>query len=103
MARDPKSALRHVLDEPSNGPVDSSVVISTESSGTGVRPATLALGALLFTAATVLPLFRQTGARSWQTTWAEDGTIYFGQANLHGGFAVLLRGYAGYLQLPLGS
>ncbi len=51
-------------------------------------------------AAFLAPLFRQTGARSWQTIWAEDGFEYFQQAHQHGGFAVLLRGYGGYLQLP---
>jgi len=60
----------------------------------------LAWGALLFFAATILPLFRQTGARSWQTIWAEDGFEYFEQAHKYGGLSVLLRGYGGYLQLP---
>ncbi len=55
---------------------------------------------LLFAAAVVLPLFRQTGLRSWQTMWAEDGYEYYSQARRFGGLHVLLRGYAGYLQLP---
>jgi hypothetical protein len=59
-----------------------------------------ACGSLLFVAATVLPLFRQTGSRSWQTIWAEDGFEYFQQAHGYGGLSVLLRGYGGYLQLP---
>ncbi|MDQ1433784.1 MAG: hypothetical protein QOF59_600 [Actinomycetota bacterium] len=49
--------------------------------------------------AALLPLFRQTGARSWDTIWAEDGWIYFQQAHDHG-LSVVFRGYAGYLQLP---
>jgi hypothetical protein len=59
------------------------------------------LGSLIVLAATVVPLFRQTGARSWQTVWAEDGFEYFQQAHQHGALAVLLRGsHGGYLQLP---
>ncbi len=65
-----------------------------------MRPATVAVGVLLLAAATILPLFRQTGARSWQTIWAEDGSIYFQQAKQSGGVAVLLRSYRGYEQLP---
>jgi hypothetical protein len=60
----------------------------------------LGIGLILFALAVVLPLLRQTGVRSWRTVWEEDGTIYFGQANFHGGLAVLFRGYSGYLQLP---
>jgi len=58
------------------------------------------VGALLLLAAVVVPLLRQRGAHSWDTIWAEDGTIYGAQALRSGGFAVVLRGYAGYLQLP---
>jgi hypothetical protein len=58
------------------------------------------VGFLLVAAATVLPLFRQTGTRSWQTVWAEDGQIYFKQATQSGGAGVLFRSYAGYEQLP---
>ncbi len=64
------------------------------------RVAPLAVGLILFAAAVVLPLFRQTGSRSWQTIWAEDGFEYFEQARRQGGLAVLFRGYGGYLQLP---
>ncbi len=66
------------------------------------RDGTLAwwIGGLLLTAAIVLPLLRQTGSHSWDTIWAEDGAIYSNQALDHGAFSVLLRGYAGYLQLP---
>ena len=53
----------------------------------------------LFLLAVGLPLLRQTGTRSWQTIWAEDGSIYFSQAKLQGSFAVLLQGHNGYLQL----
>jgi hypothetical protein len=69
---------------------------------TGVRRqfTPLAIGLLLFAAAVILPLFRQTGARSWQTIWAEDGFEYFEQARRYGGLAVIFRGYGGYLQLP---
>ena len=65
-----------------------------------VSPLPLIWGSLLVSAAVVVPLLRQTGARSWQTIWAEDGFEYFQQAHQHGGFAVLFRGYGGYLQLP---
>jgi hypothetical protein len=54
--------------------------------------------AALLLAALVLPLLRQRGARSWNTVWGEDGWLYFQQAHDHG-TSVLLRGYAGYLQL----
>jgi hypothetical protein len=64
------------------------------------RSARLALGSFLFTVAVVLPLFRQTGIPSWQTIWAEDASIWFQQARREGGLALLLRGYAGYLQFP---
>ncbi len=57
-------------------------------------------GTFLVLAAAVVPLFRQTGARSWQTIWAEDGFEYFQQAHQFGGLSVVLRGYGGYLQLP---
>ena len=50
--------------------------------------------------AIVLPLFRQTGARSWRTAWTEDAQIWFQQAHDQGPIHALLRGYAGYLQLP---
>jgi hypothetical protein len=94
-----------VLDEPSNASTNSirtadKVLASESSSVTGLRATTLAIGLLLFAAAIALPLFRQTGSRSWQTIWAEDGTIYFQQAHQHGGLAVLLRSYKGYEQLP---
>jgi hypothetical protein len=55
-------------------------------------------GAVLLLLAVVLPLFRQAGAHSWDTVWGEDGWVYYQQAHDHG-LAVLLRGYAGYLQL----
>ena len=54
---------------------------------------------MLLVLATVLPLLRQTGSHSWDTIWGEDGGVYFQQAHDHG-LSVLLRGYAGYLQLP---
>jgi hypothetical protein len=55
---------------------------------------------LLFAAAAVVPLFRQTGTPSWRSIWAEDGTICFQQAYREGAIAVLLRPIAGYLTLP---
>jgi hypothetical protein len=57
------------------------------------------VGAGLLLLAVVLPLLRQTRIPSWNTIWGEDGWVYFQQAKDHG-FRVLLRGYAGYLQLP---
>jgi hypothetical protein len=56
------------------------------------------VGAALLVAAVVVPLLRQTGAHSWDTIWGEDGWVYFQQAHDHG-LGVVLRGYAGYLQL----
>ena len=64
------------------------------------RPAAMFSGAALVTAAAVLPLFRQTGTRSWQSIWSEDGFEYSEQAIRHGGFGLLFRGYGGYVQLP---
>jgi hypothetical protein len=64
------------------------------------RALAVIVGGLLLAAAAILPLFRQTGARSWNTIWAEDGFVYFQQARRQGGLAVLLHGYNGYLQLP---
>lgn len=75
---------------------------STSIDETGIRrwSGPFAIGPVLFVLAAALPLFRQTGGRSWQTIWAEDGFEYFEQAHRYGGFAVLFRGYGGYLQLP---
>ncbi len=58
------------------------------------------IGGALLVAAVVLPLLRQQGTPSWQTVWAEDGSVYAQQAIRSGPLAVLFRGYAGYLQLP---
>ncbi len=55
---------------------------------------------MLFVAAVVLPLLRQTGTRSWQGLFSEDGPIYAQPVIRGEGWSVLLRGYAGYLQLP---
>jgi hypothetical protein len=62
-------------------------------------PFRIGLGSVLFVAAAVLPLFRQAGARSWDTIWAEDGQIYSQQPIRDGGIAALLRTHGGYLQL----
>ncbi len=43
-------------------------------------------------------LVRQSGARTWNTVWAEDGTIYASEAYAHPALSTLLRGYAGYVQ-----
>jgi len=43
-------------------------------------------------------LVRQPGARSWNTVWAEDGTVYASEAYAHPALSTLLRGYAGYTQ-----
>ena len=50
--------------------------------------------------ATLMPLLRQTGTSSWRAIFPEDGSVYGQQAIVEGPFAVLFRGYAGYLQLP---
>jgi drug/metabolite transporter superfamily protein YnfA len=57
------------------------------------------IGVALLALAVVAPLLRQRGTPSWQTVWAEDGSIYTHQAII-GGFDSLFRGYNGYLQLP---
>ncbi len=62
------------------------------------RPIERLAGAALLALAVVLPLLRQTGVPSWDTIWGEDGWVYFQQAHDHG-LTVLIRGYAGYLQL----
>lgn len=59
----------------------------------------VALGIGAVGAAILLPLLRQRGVHSWDTVWAEDGWVFVQQAENHGASA-LLRGYAGYLQLP---
>src|SRR5262249_51818883 len=60
----------------------------------------VAVGVVLFASAGLLPLLRQRGAHSWDTIWAEDGSIYFQQVHDHGFLGVVARSYAGYLQLP---
>jgi hypothetical protein len=82
---------------------DASDVADAADVATAARPhprraGERAIGAGLLLLAVVLPLFRQSGAHSWDTIWGEDGWVYFQQARDHG-FSVLLRGYAGYLQL----
>jgi hypothetical protein len=48
---------------------------------------------------TAAQLLRQSGARTWDTIWAEDGRVYASDA-LGGSWATsLLRGYAGYVQV----
>ena len=44
-------------------------------------------------------LLRQPGARTWDTVWAEDGTIYAEQAIHLPALTALTRPYAGYVQL----
>lgn len=78
--------------------MDSGDVTTRDS--TYPRALAIIVGGLLLAAAAILPLFRQTGARSWNTIWAEDGFVYFQQARRQGGLAVLFHGYNGYLQLP---
>ncbi len=57
------------------------------------------VGVLLFIAAVALPLLRTPGVPAWDTIWLEDGPIYVEQANERGPIAVVVRSYAGYLQL----
>lgn len=63
------------------------------------RPLEIAIGVALFVAAVVLPLLRQQGVHTWDTIWAEDGQLYVDDITRDGSVVVLLRGYAGYLQL----
>jgi hypothetical protein len=57
------------------------------------------IGVVLFALAVVVPLFRRQGLRSWQTLWAEDGTIFYQQAADDGSVNVLFREFQGYLEL----
>ena len=54
------------------------------------------VGIAVFVAVTIAQLYRQAGVRSWQTVWAEDGSVYFSQTR---GVGNLFQGYAGCLQL----
>jgi hypothetical protein len=58
------------------------------------------MGALLMLSAVVLPLLRQRGTPSWQTVWAEDGSIYTQQPIWHGVWRTIGLGYNGYIQVP---
>jgi hypothetical protein len=55
------------------------------------------LSLVLFAVAILLPLLRQTGARSWDTIWAEDSHYVSDAATAHAPQR-LLAGYAGYAQ-----
>ena len=46
-----------------------------------------------------LALVRQSGVPSWQTPYAEDGTVFLSAAYDPGGAGVLLEPYNGYLHL----
>ncbi|MEY2434909.1 MAG: hypothetical protein QOC92_4634, partial [Acidimicrobiaceae bacterium] len=61
------------------------------------RTAVLALVAVI--ALTALELARQPGTRSWQSMWAEDGTVYGTDAFALSLPSTILRGYAGYVQV----
>jgi hypothetical protein len=53
--------------------------------------------AAVFVASVVAQLLRQSGIRSWQTVWAEDGRAFYGGTH---GIRDLLEPHAGYMQLP---
>ncbi|MEO6628827.1 MAG: hypothetical protein ABIP03_09690 [Aquihabitans sp.] len=53
-----------------------------------------------FVLAVILPLLRQQGNRSWDSVWAEDGSVFYQQAIDSPGLRVLARGYNGYMVLP---
>jgi hypothetical protein len=65
-------------------------------------PRRVALAALANTiaigAGAGLLLVRQAGTPSWQTVWAEDGSVFLPRALLHP-WSSIFREYAGYLQL----
>ncbi len=63
------------------------------------RARAIGIGAALFAAAIVVPLFRQPGRRTWERIFSEDGSIYTQQAIRNGAVHSLFRGYAGFLQL----
>jgi hypothetical protein len=88
---DRDGTLREIEGPPGTDP--------TARGGWPDRRWTLVVGAALVAAALVLPLLRD-GGRPADVLWAEDGQIYWQQAHDQGGGAVLLRGYAGYVQLP---
>ena len=50
------------------------------------------IGTVLVLLAAVLPLFRQRGAPSWDTLWAEDGTVFFSDAHRLGGLTGVVAG-----------
>ena len=52
-----------------------------------------------FVALTLVSLLRQSGASPTNTVWAEDGTIFYGQALAHPFLVTLFTPYAGYFQL----
>ena len=52
--------------------------------------------AVVFVASVIAQLFRQTGVRSWQTVWAEDGRVFYGGTH---GLGDLVKPHAGYMQL----
>lgn len=66
-------------------------------SGTGWRPAALAVAAVA--AGTAVSLARQPGPGALNTVWAEDGQIFLGQAVDDGPLPALGTSYAGYYHL----
>ncbi len=47
----------------------------------------------------LLAMGRQSGTPAWRTLWAEDGSVFYGQAATHPIWRTLATSYNGYLQL----
>ena len=67
-------------------------------SGRSIQVIVLSYGAA-FVALTLVSLLRQSGVSPTNTVWAEDGTIFYGQALAHPFLVTLFTPYAGYFQL----
>jgi hypothetical protein len=81
-------------------PAPPAEAVNKDKGETDERGWTVVTGCALFAAAVVVPLFRQSGRRSWDRVFSEDGFIYTQQALRNGRATSMFRGYAGYLQLP---
>ena len=71
-----------------------------ESGPSGRPRLVVGLGYLAGVAAVaLLAMGRQSGVPAWRTLWAEDGSVFYGQAATHPFWHTLVTSYNGYLQL----
>jgi hypothetical protein len=89
------SAARHARPRPSNLRL---LFEPAPRSGRSIQVIVLSYGAA-FVALTLVSLLRQSGVSPTNTVWAEDGTIFYGQALAHPFLVTLFTPYAGYFQL----